>query len=85
MYFIRSEGCRHANGVVIGVFDVGKVCIPVILVFVADHGYHLCHDVVYTFDAAVPARVVGVCREFVYTQMFVDGCRKLCAELESVV
>ena len=38
MYFIGSEACRRASGVVVGVFDVGKVCIPVILVFVASHG-----------------------------------------------
>ena len=44
---------------------MGKVCIPVIMVFVADHGDHLCYSVVYTFDATVPARVVGACRELV--------------------
>ena len=85
MHFIGSEACRRANGVILGVFDVGKVCIPIILVFVTDHGKHLCHGVVYTFDDAVPARVVGACRELGYTQKFVDDCRKLCAELEFVV
>ena len=38
VYFIGSEACRRANGVITGVFDVGKVFIPVVLVFVADHG-----------------------------------------------
>ena len=85
MHFIGSEACRRANGVIIGVFDVGKVCIPVILVFVADHGEHLRHVVVYAFNATVPARVAGACRELVCVQTFVDGCPKLCAELESVV
>ena len=37
-----------------------------------------------TFDAAVIARVVGACREFAYTEKFVDDCRKPGAELESV-
>ena len=32
-----------------------------------DHGQHLCHGVVYTFDTAISARVVGASREFVYT------------------
>ena len=85
MYFIGSEACCCANGVIIGIFDVGKMCVPVVLVFVADHGQHLCHGVVYAFDTAVPARVVGARREFVYTQKFVDSCCQLCAELESVV
>ena len=84
MYFIGSEACRGANRFVVGVFDVTEVCIPVILVFVADHGQRLCHGVTYAFDSPLPARVVGACREFVYTQEFVDGCRDLCAELKSV-
>ena len=37
MYFIRSKACRRARGVIVGVFDVGKVCVPVIWVFVATH------------------------------------------------
>ena len=85
MYFIGSKAFRRANEGVVGVCDVGKVCIPVILVFVADHSQHLRHAVIYTFDAAVTARVVGACREFVHTEKFVDGCRKLCTELEYVV
>ena len=55
------------------------------LLFFADHGQHLCHCVVYAFDTPVTARVVGACRDFVYTQEFVDGCRELCAELKSIV
>ena len=37
-YFIESEACRRASGVIVGIFDVGKVCIQVILVLVANHG-----------------------------------------------
>ena len=36
--FIGGKARGSANGVVIGVFDVGKVDVPVVLVFVADHG-----------------------------------------------
>ena len=36
--FIGGKARGGANGVVIGVFDVGKVDIPVVLVFVTDHG-----------------------------------------------
>ena len=38
MDFIGGEARGGANGVVIGVFDVGKVDVPVVLVFVTDHG-----------------------------------------------
>ena len=68
MHFIGSETCRGANGVIVVVFDVRKMCNPVILVVVADHGWQLRHGVVYTFNAPVAARVVGACHEFVYTQ-----------------
>ena len=85
IHFVGIEACRGANRVIVGVFDVGEVCIPVILVFVADPSQHLYHGLVYAFDTPVTARVVGACREFVYTQEFVDGCRDLCAELKSVV
>ena len=36
--FIGGKARGGANGVVIGVFDVGKVGVPVVLVFVTDHG-----------------------------------------------
>ena len=36
--FIGGKARGGANGVVIGVLDVGKVDIPVVLVFVTDHG-----------------------------------------------
>ena len=62
-----------------------EVCIPVILVFVPDHGKHLCHGVVYAFHTPVTAGVVGACREFVYTQEFLNDRRELFAELESVI
>ena len=35
--FIGGKARGGANGVVIGVFDVGKVDVPVVLVFVTDH------------------------------------------------
>ena len=38
MDFIGGKARGGANGVVIGVFDVGKVDVPVVLVFVTDHG-----------------------------------------------
>ena len=38
MYLVGSEACRGANRVIVGVFNVRKVSIPVILLFVADHG-----------------------------------------------
>ena len=46
-----------------------KVCIPVMLVFVANHDLYFCHGVVNTFDATVTTRGVGACREFVYTEV----------------
>ena len=36
--FIGGKARGGANGVVIGIFDVGKVDVPVVLVFVTDHG-----------------------------------------------
>ena len=36
--FIGGKARGGANGVVIGVFDVGEVDVPVVLVFVTDHG-----------------------------------------------
>ena len=36
--FIGGKACGSANGVVIGVFGVGKVDVPAVLVFVTDHG-----------------------------------------------
>ena len=38
MDFIGGKARGSANGVVIGVFDVGKMGVPLVLVFVADHG-----------------------------------------------
>ena len=38
MDFIGGEARGGANGVVIGVFDVGKVDVPIVLVFITDHG-----------------------------------------------
>ena len=38
MDFIGGKARGGANGVDIGVFDVGKMNVPVVLVLVADHG-----------------------------------------------
>ena len=38
MDFIGGKTRGGANGVIIGVLDVGKVDVPVVLVFVTDHG-----------------------------------------------
>ena len=38
MDFIGGKARGSTNGVVIGVFDVGKMDFPVVLVFIADHG-----------------------------------------------
>ena len=38
MDFIGGKARSGANGSVIGVFDVGEVDVPVVLVFVTDHG-----------------------------------------------
>ena len=35
---IRGKARSGVDGVVIGVFDVGKMDVPVVLMFVADHG-----------------------------------------------
>ena len=59
---------RRVSGVFVGVFDVERVCIPVVLVFVAHHGLYFCHGVVDTFDAAVATGGVGACQEFVYIE-----------------
>ena len=45
-----------------------KVCILVMLVFVANHGLYFCHGVVDTFDTAVTSRGVAAFREFVDTE-----------------
>ena len=68
MYFIGSEACRHASGVIVGVFDVENMCIPVMLVFVANHGLYFCYGVADTVDAAVTTRGVGAGREYVDTE-----------------
>ena len=68
VYFIGSEVCLRASGVIVGIFDAENVCIPVMLVFVANHGLYFCHGVVDTFDAAVTTRGVDAYREFVCTE-----------------
>ena len=62
-----------------------KVGIPVVIVFVANHGYHLCRNVIETFEITIVARMAGAYREFVDTCNFINSYSKLGAELESVV
>ena len=62
MHLIGSEACRGVDRVIVGVFDVREVYIPVILVFVANHGRHLRHGVIYAFYSPVTTRVEGACR-----------------------
>ena len=38
MDFVGGKARGGANGVVIGVFDVGKMDVLVVLVFITDHG-----------------------------------------------
>ena len=38
MDFIGGKARGSANGVIIGVFDVGKMDVPVVLAFIANHG-----------------------------------------------
>ena len=52
----KSGGCT--GEVVVRVLDVWELNIPVILLFIADHGKHKGHGVVDTVDTAVGARVV---------------------------
>ena len=65
MDFIRGKARGSANVVVIGVFDVGKMDVPVVLVFVTDHGQHLWHSVVDTFHTSTTG-VIGARRELMY-------------------
>ena len=45
-----------------------KVCIPVMLVFVANLWLVIYHGVIDTSDATVTTRGVGACRQFVCTK-----------------
>ena len=74
MDFIGGEARGGANRVVIGVFDMGKMDVTVVLVFVTDHGYHLSHSVVDMFYASISTGVIGAQCEL-YPEQFVDGGR----------
>ena len=64
MNFVRGEARGCADRVVVCVLDMREVDVPVVLMFVAIHGKHLCHCMVNAFDAAVTAGVVGAGCEF---------------------
>ena len=75
MDVIWGKARGRADRVVVGVFDMRQMDVPVDLVFVTDHGKHLCHGVAYTFNAAVSADMVCAGREFVYTVIRQNGGR----------
>lgn len=50
MDFIRGKVHGCADRVVSSIFDIGEVNVPVVLMFVADHGKHLRHGVVDKFN-----------------------------------
>ena len=85
MDFVRGEARGRADGVVVGVFDMKKVDVPVVLMFATNHGEHLCHCMVNAFDAAVTARVVGAGREFANAKKLIYGSCQLGTELRSIV
>ena len=58
--------------------------VPVVLVFVTDHGKHLCHGVVYSFNATVSPWVVGAGGEYLLPSSLY-GCCELDAKLRSVI
>ena len=66
MDFVGGKTDGSANGVVIGVFDVEELDISVVLVFVADHGEHLCHGVVDMFHASISAGMICTRCELMY-------------------
>ena len=68
MDFIGGEARGGANRVVIGVFDMGEMDVPVVLVFVTDHAYHLSHSVVDTFYASISTGVIDTRRELMYPE-----------------
>lgn len=55
------------------VFDVGKVNVPVVLMFIADHGEGLRRNVVDSMGVDVFDRVIGARHELVDTQTLVDS------------
>ena len=75
MDFIGGEARGGANRVAIGVFDMGKMDAPVVLVFVTDHGEHLSHSMIDAFDASVTTGLTGARGELMYPEQFVDGGR----------
>ena len=75
MDFIGGEARGGANRVVIGVFGMGEMDVPVVLVFVTDHGWHLSQSVVDTFYASISTGVIGARCELIYPEQFVVGSR----------
>ena len=66
--FIRSKTGGSADRVVVSKLDMGQVYIPVVLLFVADHGEHWGHCVVYPLGSTVTARVTRTRGEFADTK-----------------
>ena len=84
MDFIGGKARGSANGVVIGVFNAGKMDVPVVLVFVTYHGQHLCHSVVHTFHTSTTG-VIGARRELMYPLQLAHGGRQSSVELRSII
>ena len=84
VHLVRGQSRGGAHSVVVREFDVWQVEIPVVLTFVDDHGEHLSHCVVDSFDAPTVG-VVGARGDFAHTEALEDGDRELGAELKTVV
>ena len=50
----------------VGIFDMGKMDVPVVLVFITNHGEHLSHSVVDTFYASISTGVICARCELMY-------------------
>ena len=84
MDFVRGDRGR-ADRVVVGVFDMRKVDVPVVLMSVANHGNDLCHCMVNAFYATVTAGVVGAGREFADAEKLIYCSCQLGTKLRSVI
>lgn len=57
MNLVWGQTCRCVNEIIVGKFEVRKMCIPAVFALIDNHKYHLCHRVIDAFDAPV---AVGV-------------------------
>ena len=75
--FVGHKPCSGVHGIVVGRRHVWQQRVPVGLLFVFDHRYHLGHHMVDALDAAVGAGVAGPGVNVTDTKAFVDDVRKL--------